>query len=525
MVDLIIRNANVYDGNGGDAYVADILVKHDRIYDIGNFMDVHAKQTIDAKGLATFPGFIDTHTHSDAILLKKPHREEALLQGITTEITGSCGIGVLPMTKVRKDYIKTVKGIVGDVDLSTKFTNIDEYINAVGNTGINYAVQAAHSPIRAEAVGMSDVYMDDLAMSKLIGITEKMFEDGACALSTGLAYYPASFSNTNELVELCRVAKKFNAPITVHLRSVINKYFDKATFDAVDEIIKAAKESGVKLHFSHRRTRADNFGNAEGITRVIEDGRKNGLTITADFYPYPVGCGYVAVYLPLWVMDGGYDNIMERLNNDKTRKKIALDMERTVENLENGVFISSMNHSEYIGKTYSEVALETGETVAEMLVRFLSEEKLDGGYRPIADFSNEEIKRFEADCAFLIKQPYYMIGSDTLPMHTFVHPRTTSTFPKMLRIAREHNVDLSTLANRFSALPADVFAIKDRGRIVKGGYADITIFDKDKVCENSNFDEPTKQPTGIKYVIVNGKIAVDNGICTDNLAGVPIKRG
>ncbi len=524
MFDLLIKGATVYDGNGGAPYSADIAVMGDIIADIGAFEEKDAKRVIDAKGLCLFPGFIDTHTHSDIALLNVPDRKEAVLQGITTEVISACGIGVLPMSKGRDEYLKSVTAITGTMDPNKPFTNLSEYEKAVGKSGTNYAVQVPHSPLRIEAVGTQDVPMGKKEMDRMKALLAESLEAGACAFSTGLAYYPASFCDTKELVELCKVAAEYNVPFCTHLRTVINKYFDKNTFNAVDEALEIARESGVHLHYSHRRTTMGNIGDVEGVLAPILKGNSEGMKVTADFYPYPVGAGYVAVYLPLSVMNGDLSYTLSCLDTEEKRNAIAKEMEARIPNLLDGVFIHAPKHPDYVGHSYEEIIAETGESIGQMLTRFLFEEELDGGYRPNINLTDEQIARMEQDFVEIIKSPYYMVGSDTLPLQMKPHPRSCGTFPKILRIAREHNIPLELMANRLCKNPATVFGMKNRGVIKKGAFADITLFDKNTVGENNTFDEPTLAPNGISYVVVNGEIKVEGGKMTKICSGRLIKR-
>ncbi len=524
MFDLLIRDAQIYDGNGGEPFVADLAISDGKIADIGDFHEASAQKTIDARGLSLFPGFIDTHTHSDIALLNAPERTEALLQGITSEVISACGIGVLPMTEGRDKYLKSVTAITGTMRENRAFQNLTEYAAAIGKSGTNYAVSVPHSPLRVEAVGFCDVPMGKKEMDRMKGLLKESLEEGACSFSTGLAYYPASFCDTEELVELCKVAAEFDVPFCTHLRSVINRYFDKNSFDATGEALEIARKSGVRLHYSHRRTVQANIGQVDSVLSPINEGNTQGMKITADFYPYPVGAGYVAVYLPLPLMNGDLSFTLSHLDSAEKQAAVGKEMEARIPNLSDGIFIHAPKHPDYVGRSYEEIVAETGESVGTMLARFLFEEELDGGYRPHITISPDQEKAMERDFAEIIKNPYYMVGSDTLPLQMMPHPRSCGTFPKMLRIAREQNIPLSLMANRLCKSPATVFGMKHRGEIKKGNFADVTLFDKNLVSEQNSFALTTKAPIGIPYVIVGGELAVEDGKATGALAGGLLKR-
>ena len=476
MYDILIRGAEIFDGTGGAPFFADVAVAGGRIAAVGSRLPAEsAAQVIEADGMCLLPGFIDAHTHSDVMELLHASREEALRQGITTEVVGSCGIGVVPMRQGQDDYIRTVTSIVGDPGPMGSVHSVDDYFRAVGNAGTNYAFQVAHSPIRIAAVGNRDVSVGEAELAAMEAVAHRAFEEGACAFSTGLAYYPASYCDTNEVVRLCRVAKEHGVPFTIHQRSVVNRHFPNG-IDPLGESFEIARQSGVHLHLSHYKTRMATVGRVESVTGPIERALDEGLSVTADFYPYPAGCGYIAVFLPPWVMEGDTDEVLERLADPALRGRILRAMEADPAKLADGIFTHAPRHPEYLDRSFTEVAAETGEKVSELLLRFLLEEELDGGYTPHMDLPPEKAERFEADCAELISKPYYMLGSDTLPAHDRPHPRTFDSFPRMLRIARKNAVPLELLVSRLCAGPAKVFALEGRGLIREGYFADLLLF-------------------------------------------------
>lgn len=508
MYDVLIRGAEIYDGTGGKPFTADVAVRNGCIASVGGPEPKPAKQVIDARGKCLLPGFIDAHTHSDVVTLTHHSREEALRQGITTEVLGSCGIGVVPMSRGREDYVRSVRAITGDPGNMGDIHSVDTYFNNVGNAATNYALQLAHCPVRIEAVGNRDTPIGKPEMAAMEAVAHKAFEEGACAFSTGLAYFPCAFSDTEEVVRLCCVAREHGVPFTIHQRSVVNRHFPNG-IDPLGEAFEIARKSGVHLHLSHYKTRKFNVGNVEEVVRPIEEALQEGLHVTADFYPYPAGCGYIAVFLPAWVMDGSTEDALSRMADPKLRDRILADMEKDPKKLADGTFSHAPKHPDYLGRTFVEVARSNGQRVSEMLLQFLLEEELDGGYIPDMDFSEEMLARFRSDYARLIQKPYYMLGSDTLPLQQRPHPRTLDTFPKMLRVAREHAVPLETLANRLSSAPAEVFGLENRGVIRPGFHADLLLFNKE---EGFIADRP-------ETVLVNGVCKLSGNVLAPELSG------
>ena len=512
MYDILIKGAEIFDGTGDTPFYADVAIVGKLISAVGHFPAESAAQTVYADGMCLLPGFIDAHTHSDVMELLHKNREEALRQGITTEIVGSCGIGIVPMWEGQDDYIRTVFSIIGNPGPMGSVNTVEDYFNAVGNSATNYALQVAHSPIRIAAVGNRDVDIGEAEMTAMEKITHKAFENGACAFSTGLSYFPASYCRTEEVVNLCKVAKDHDAPFTIHQRSVVNRYFPDG-IDPLGESFEIARKSGVHLHLSHYKTRKATVGDVESVTAPIERGLEEGLKVTADFYPYPSGCGYIAVFLPPWVMEGDFANIMERLADVTLRDRILREMESDPFKLSDGIFTHAPRHPEYLDRSFSAVADETGEKISEMLLRFLLEEELEGGYAPSLNLPEERLERFHADCAELISKPYYMLGSDTLPAQNRPHPRTFDSFPKMIRIADKYHVSTEVLANRLSATPAKVFGLESRGMIKPGYYADILLFRKQ---HGKMADRPD-------MVFVNGTCKLHSGILSPVMSGQGIR--
>lgn len=507
MINWIIRQAQIFDGSGNPSYTADIAIQGDRIIGIGDYSNEKSDCEIDAHGKSLLPGFIDAHTHSDAVLANGDEREEAVRQGITTEVVGSCGIGPVPLSENNKSYLQLTRSVMGHLNKGIGTESVDAFFKSRSSYGTNIGLQLGHSPLRMEVIGSRDVIPTEAHLQHMETLLEEAFEQGACAFTTGLSYYPASFCDTGELIRLCKVAKRYERPFCIHQRSVKSRRMHES-IDPLQEAIKIAEESGVHLHLSHYKTRLNSAGDVEKLLEPIEKARERGISITADFYPYGVGCGDIAVNLPLWVMDGSIEDVLDRLNNPATKERIIKDMEESHPNLSDGVFTHAPLHPEYVGLSYEQIAEKNGETVAQMLVRYLYEARLEGGYMPHDSRDPLVQKQLNQDYMKLLEKPYYMVGSDTLPAHMRPHPRSHSTFTKILKLAKNQNVSLEIIANRLCNNPAKLFGFKGRGRVAVGNQADIMLLD-----ENG-------QP---EWVWINGSCCLKQGKFVSQFAGRALK--
>ena len=522
MYDLIIKNGTIYSGNADAPYYADIGIIDDKIVKIGNLTKEQSHDKIDVSGLYIMPGFIDTHCHSDMTLLYDRQHANGLCQGITTELLGQDGLSYAPLSldnlKMYAKYNAGLNGCFEDVNLD--FTDVDSYLNKFNNkTSVNVAYQIPHGAIRLEALGFNDVPLKGYALDKAKDLMRGGFEQGAVAFSTGLSYFPHSYSDTDELVELCKVCVEYDAPFVIHTRSV----FRSKPFDPIEEAIEVARRSGVRLHFSHFRTDEKNCGKVPELLAPIEKAMKEGLNITMELYPYYTGSGYAMMYLAPWVVEGGYEETLKRLRNPLLRKKIIDGMkENTISTT--GTFTHLKKNKEYIGMDYVDVAKERNQSVEEMMCDILAEENLEVGVRSNPTRDMEKRAQMDKDFIQFLSKPYYMVGTDGIPLGFKPHPRAFGAFPRFLKLAKQYGMSYEDFANRTSSLPTKAFNLKNRGKIAESYFADIVVFDPENVKDNATFKDPRRAPDGIEYVIVNGKIAVYKEKVTGLFAGQVIRR-
>ena len=515
MFDLVISGGLLCDGTGGVPRRADLAVEGERIAAIGDLAGAEAVERFDASGMTVMPGFIDVHTHSDWQVLRDPGRDAALRQGVTTEIVGACGLGLFPLPDDR--WCRIMTGIYGGA--APAFRSCGEYLAALPRCGVNVAVQLAHSPLRYALCGMAD---RPLPLQEAAARMREAFRDGACGFSTGLAYFPAAFDDTGTVAALCRVAREFDVPFAVHQRTALRP--GVVGFDPREEVLEFARRSGVRVQYSHYRTAPATVGKTEELLAYIRRGRAEGLEVTADFYPYPVGAGYAAVHLPMAVMAGELPEILARLREGSTRRAILTAWRSDPRFRRECVVLHAPNHPDYVGRSYAELAEGEGKDIPEFLLDLLIAEDLEVAYRLEAEFPAETLEALERDFIELLKQPFYMLGSDTLPGHRLVHPRSFGAFARALRLAVKHRFPMGDFARRAAGLPAETCRLEGRGVLRRGNYADLCVFRPEEVRDAADFAVPARPAEGMKLVTVNGAVALRSGEITGLRNGAALRR-
>ena len=520
MEDYIIRNIKIYDGTGKAACMGSISISDDKISGVYRSQDppVSALHEIRGEGLCAAPGFVDTHTHSDMYLLHDGRQPGSISQGVTTEILGQDGLYYAPLSiRNIKDYARYIKGLDGQFDdVALDFTSAEEYLQRFsGKTGVNVAWLVPHCAVRLETAGFENRLLDRREMSKACGMIAEAMEQGAKGFSTGLSYFPGAFSDTEELIRLCKTVREKDGVYVTHLRSV----FQGKPFDSVEEALDIARKSGVKLHFSHYRTGSGSIGQTEKLMSKIDQGIREGLDISLELYPYPYGASFAPMFIPPWANDGGFDAIMARLGELHDREKIAAYIDSEFSDFD-GMITYAGVHGELMGKTFSGLAQEYNVSRGEMIARLLYSEHMALSFHDVdPGLSEEETKQFHRDVLELLSRPNYMVGSDAIHVGAYPHPRAWGAFAKVLRLAREEKFELEKLINRLTDLPCRRFKLEKRGRIEKGYFADLVIFNPDTVTDRSTVEEPRLAAEGIEYVFINGRPALSHGQLTGTLAG------
>lgn len=518
MFDLIIKNGTVIDGNERKAVQADVAVKGGKIAGIGRYAGMEAREVVDAAGCVVCPGFIDTHVHSDVMLLWDRQHASGLYQGVTTEILGQDGLSYAPLSPGNLAmYFKYLGGLNGEPDIPLDWSSVAEYRSKFdGTVAINTAYQVPHGALRLETVGFRDVPLVGGDLEKAKALLSEAIDQGAVAFSTGLSYFPGSYGDTEELIELSKVLAEKNSIYVTHLRTV----FKGERFDAVQEALDIGWKSGCKIHYSHFRTGPHNAGRVDELMKNIDEAYQKGLDVSLELYPYGFGSSTGVIHLPPWTVEGGYEATLERLADKSLRDRIVGDIIKDFPNIDGAFsYLPSGNNDDLLGLTFQEASALRGQSIPELLCDLLLEEKLAVGILGELPKDPKVVEQIEDDLFELLSRPYYMVGSDAIYLGQNPHPRAFGTFPKLLRLAREKAFPLEKLINRMTKVPADRFGLTDRGEIAEGKAADIVVFDPATVTDTAVIGHSRSAPRGIRYVWVNGKTAVWEEKVTGVFAG------
>jgi N-acyl-D-amino-acid deacylase len=528
MLDFFIKNGMVFDGSGSEPVETNIGISGDRITYLGN-KDTPARQVIDAKGLIISPGFIDTHAHSEFNLLADGRAEGKISQGVTTEINGNCGLSAAPLYG---EAFEHREADLKELGIKERWSTFKEYFNILRNKGIaiNFATLCGHGNIRASVMGYKDIMPDENAMNEMKRLLLEAVEQGVKGISTGLIYPPGVYSNTEELVALCKILTQPKNSFTyspIHLSPIYASHMRSegdALIEAIEEVITIAREAHVNVHISHIKTAGErNWWKIDNAIELIERARNEDVNLTCDRYPYTAASTDLDTILPSWVYDGGVDEELRRLRDPDASKRIKAEIGQKDENYWKGVCISSVTKSEnkwMEGESIFDIALKLGKRPEDALFEILIDEKVRAG-AIFFSMSEDNLRKF-------LSLPYAMIGSDSStrsfsgPTSTGKpHPRAFGSFPKFIAkyVKNEGLMPLSGAIKKMTYLPALTFGLKERGLIKEGFFADIVIFDYEKIIDRATFKEPYNKSEGIAYVFVNGKLAVKEGEFTGGLSG------
>lgn len=521
MLDLLLKNGNIIDGSGNPSYIGDIEIKEEWIKEIGT-SNQEAREVLDIDGLSVSPGFIDTHSHSDLFLIHEPDSLPKIMQGITTEIVGQDGLGEAPISQKQKDeWRKYLSGLNGDPPIEWSWEHFSEYLDVLRESqpSVNIASLVGHGNLRLLAIGMENRKPSYLELRNMKQLLRESLESGAIGMSTGLIYAPCVYSDTNELIELCRVVAEYSGVFVVHMRDEGDQLLE-----SIEEVLTIAKKSGVHTHISHFKAGGEkNWGKSKQALEKLEKSKANGIQVSYDQYPYTAGSTFLSSLLPSWVHEGGVDKLIERLEKPKIRNKISKEYQ-TLE--ESGratswdrvlvTYVESAKNQKIEGKDLYEISNIRGQLPIETLMDIILEEK---NMASMASFTMSE-----DDVIKIMKHPLGMVCTDGLLLGK-PHPRAYGAFPRVLgKYVREQKVlRIEEMVRRITSYPSRVFNLGRRGFVLKDYIADLVVFDEVIIEDTSTYEAPRQFPKGIVHVIVSGKLTVRDGDYTGIKNGRIIK--
>jgi N-acyl-D-amino-acid deacylase len=534
----LIKNGRIIDGTGNPWFRGDILIDNGVIKEISlNIINKDVDKVIDASNLVVSPGFIDIHTHSDFTVLFS-RGENVLSQGVTTHVVGNCGFSMTPMNpnRIRDDReLEQFTSILSTRESEFKFYGLSDYLEGLRNKGIpiNIIPLIGHSMLRIYSIGLENRTPIETEMNEMKEVLEKEMKAGAFGMSTGLDYPPGSFAKTDEIIELCKVVKKYNGIYTTHFRG-----FPNGLVRAAKEAIEIAR-SGISVEINHFKPFGFWPGDIRKAYKQVEKARVNNLDVTFDVFPQASNSTFLLVLIPPWIylannkidIPSAVKTLKQSKDDEILRNRIYNEMDiigksfLKINQKEDWkkVYINAPGSKEYNGKTVYQNAIEKDCDPRQVVIDVLIEQEgsVNGTYLSMTEEEN----------IITITHPLTMFASDgrIIPENDpdyFPNPYANGCFTQVLgKYVREKKLlTLEDAIRRMTSYPAQKLGLRDRGLLRKGFCADITIFDSDRIIDKATYENPRLYSEGVEYVFVNGIPAVYKGNFTGSLSGVPIRR-
>lgn len=531
MYDLIIKDSKILDGTGIPSFKGNIGIKGEKIVEISKIqLSQDSEHIIDGEGLFVAPGFVDMHTHADMSIFTNPLGKSLVMQGVTLIVTGNCGSSPAPLNDdLKKRWLQRGGGY------SPNWDDFSGYLDAVERVKFtsNVATQIGHNSIRAYVMGQyADRSAKKTELDEMSEILESAMEAGAIGFSSGLMYRPGIWSETDELIELCKIVEKNGGVYASHIRGEANE-----VLQSVSEVIKIAEKSNVSAHISHHRAECRvNWGLIKFTLDMMNKANLKGYNITCDFFPYDA-CGVGGgIPLPRWAnpLYMPKEDAFKLINTPETREQIKEEIRKgtelgpekrsyePIDSTDDVVITIYPDEPELQGKTVTEIAKIKGyEDPLEFYLNTVTSKK---------PFGIVAFDVWEEDLNNLVKSPIAMIGTDSgfvddinVPNR---HPRAYGSYPKILgEYTREKKlISWEEAAMKLSTRPHSKLGIMDRGIIRQGFYADIVLFNPDTVTTKADYSGVARYPVGIDYVIINGQIAVEKTKHTGRKTGKLIRK-
>jgi N-acyl-D-amino-acid deacylase len=516
--DVIIRNGLIYDGNGGAPFRGDVASKGDTVAAIGNLGDARARVEIDANGLAVAPGFVNMLSWATESLLHDGNSQSDIRQGVTLEIMGE-GESMGPLNAAMK---KDMVAQQGDLKFDVTWTTLGEYLDHLVKRGVscNVASFIGATTVRVHELGYADRPPTPAELERMQGLVRRAMEEGALGVASSLIYAPAFYAKTDELTALAKAASEYKGMYISHIRSEGNGFLE-----ALDEFLAIAREAKIPGEIYHLKAAGrDNWPKLEAAIKKIEEARAAGLKITADMYTYTAGQTGLDASMPPWVQEGGFEAWAKRLRDPAVRERVKREMNTPTKDWEN-FFLAAGSPGKILlvgfknpklkhltGKTLAEVAKLRGTLPEDTAMDLVVE---DGSRVSTVYFlmSEENVKRqirlpwvsFDSDAASLAPEGAFLKANP--------HPRAYGNFARLLGkyVRDEQVISLEEAIRRLTSLPMDNLGIARRGRLQKGHFADVVVFDPARIQDHATYEKPHQYATGMAHVLVNGVPVLRDG--------------
>lgn len=501
--DVLIRGGTILDGSGRPGYRGDVAIRDDRIVRVSrtSLDPERAARVVDAAGKMVSPGFVDIHTHLDP-LLRLPGAESHVRQGVTTSLGGPDGGSPWPLD----DYLDEARSL---------------------GLGINVAFMVGHNTVRREVLGLEDRQPTAQELARMETMVARGMDDGAWGISTGLKYLPGAFAELPEIVALSRVAAEQGGFYTSHLREE-----GLGLIESVAEALEIGRQASIPVVLTHHKVVGQPmWGASERTLAMVDSARAAGTDVMIDQYPYTASHSGITILIPAWAMEGGDEGLLRRMEDPALADSVLAGIAFNIVNDRGGNDLRRVQFSRVSwdpsleGRTLHDWAVQEGmeptpETGAELVVEAVRR----GGANAIYHAMSEE------DVERIMAHPWTMIGSDGRLVALgdgHPHPRWYGTFPRVLgRYTRERGVlTLEQAVRKMTALPAERIGLRERGQLRAGWYADVVVFDPETVIDRATFEEPHQYPEGIDWVLVNGRVTVEDGDFVDARGGRVLRRG
>lgn len=489
--DVVLRGATLYDGTDNPGKVGDVAIKDDRIVAVGKFAVKGKPRVIDCAGLVISPGFIDLHTHSDYPLQEKKTSANFnyQAQGVTTVVTGNCGMG--------------------PVDVAAYFGKMEK----VG-VGTNVIHQMPHNDVRQKVMGNANREPTAKELRLMEDLVDKGMNDGAWGLATGLIYNPGTYAKTDEIIALAKIAARHKGFYASHIRDESG-----GILVAIEEVLEIARRAGIRVHISHIKVSGRNaWGKAPDVIAMIRRARRDGIDVTADQYPYTASStSLAATVIPAKYREGSEKEMIARLDDAEIGPKMKDAIERGLGGRQGGKTIKIARYVKNVkwqGKDIATIAEMEKKSPLEIVIEITR-----GGGAQIVNFGMND-----DDVRLFMKEPWVATASDgsaMVPSDTVPHPRSYGTFPRKIgRYAiADQDISLQQAIRSATGLPADILKLPERGYLKAGYFADIVVFDPKTFRDKATYDVPHQYASGVKYLFVNGKMAIEDGKRMEVLAG------